>query len=135
MTPNERFKFSVPTYYPSAIPWDLVGTMAQKVLRKEFDWELGIHATYLVGCALTVAASSNVPVFPPKILSAPCPDDNCSDETCRALADNLIEIKEMHLADQNPETKGYAANSIDPATLMTLIQLALKIFSFIISKK
>jgi len=131
MTASERFKFTVPTYYPAAIPWELVGTMAQKVLRKEFDWELGIHTTYLVGCCLTVAASSQVPFVPPKILSASCPDDHCSDDKCKALADNLLELKDFHISDTNPNTAGFAAPSINPATLMTLIQLAIQILSLI----
>lgn len=135
MNPAERFTFSVPTYFPQAIPWELVGTMSRKVLKKEFDWELGINTTYLIGCCLTVAAATNAPLTPPHILSSSCPDEECTDDKCKALADNLSEIVELHEADTNKETAGYAAPKINPATLITLIQLAMEIFSLIKNRK
>lgn len=133
--PVARFDFSVPTYFPDTIPWELLGTMSRKVMRKEFDWELGIHTTYLVGCCLTLAAKSNAPILQPQILSSSCPDEECTDERCKTLADNLSEVLELHNNDKNPKTVGYGAPEINPATLMTLIQLAMEIFALIRNRK
>lgn len=137
MLPEKRFEFEsvavVPPYFPEAIPWDLIGTMTSKVLKKQFDWELGIHTTYLIGCCLTVAARNSLNVTPP-VFSSACPD-TCIDEVCNDIADKLQAISDAHRTDTDPATAGYAAVSIDPNTLFALIQLAIQIFGMIGRKK
>lgn len=132
MTTTERFQFNdvVPNYFPATIPWDLVGTMGRKVLQKQLDLELGIMATYLVGCALTVTATNriNLPtVFNSASPFAECP---CTDETCRDLADRIFQIE-----DQHKQTTGLAETAISPAVIFTLIQLAMQILAMIRSNK
>jgi len=129
MLTDKRFEFetAVTPLFPEVVPWDLVGTMTSKVLKREFDWELSIQTTYIVGCCLTVAAK-NSGIVTPTVLNSPCPD-TCTDEVCEEIANQLKAISNTR------NTVGFSAESIDPAILFTLIQLAIKILSMFGRKK
>lgn len=131
MLTDKRFEFSdgVPNYFPATIPWDLVGTMGRKVLQKEFDYELAITTTYVVGCSLTITAINNVK--PPTVFNssnpfAECP---CTDAVCNDLADQIEALVEKHKDQKN------LSASVSPDAVFILLQLAMKILSMFVNSK
>ncbi|CAB4142385.1 hypothetical protein UFOVP448_2 [uncultured Caudovirales phage] len=129
MSTAERFRFATPTYFPAAVPWDLLGTMSKKVMRKEFDFELGIHTTYLVGCCLTIADQNKIPLPPPMFQSSnpALGEGRCCEEMSAAIDKILAD----HSKDNNPTTAGYAAPSMNPMALIAIIQMAIQIMSLL----
>jgi hypothetical protein len=132
MSTAERFRFATPTYFPAAVPWDLLGTMSKKVMRKEFDFELGIHTTYLVGCCLAIADQNKIPLPPPMFQnSGTILPPEISDKSCEELSAAIDKILADHSKDNNPTTAGYAAPSMNPMALIAIIQMAIQIMSLL----